>query len=53
MHIQKNNITPMDSYYYILHPVIIKIYSALLTADFIPLCMKNPIPKWWLAFPFP
>jgi hypothetical protein len=51
MHIQSNDIKPPTSQNYIWHPIFTN--STLLTADSILWCTKNPVPNWWLSFPFP
>jgi hypothetical protein len=38
---------------YIFYNILSLLYSILLTANVIPLCMKEPVLKWQLAFPFP
>jgi hypothetical protein len=37
----------------VIYIILSLINSTLLTADMIPLRLKRPVPKWWLASPFP
>jgi hypothetical protein len=51
MNIQKNNMKPATSQYYVWHPITNKLNR--LTADMILLCTKYPVPNSWFLFSFP